>query len=208
LSHIFVNVFKVSSMLVKSGRDKNATNGRAMAVKDWLHKARRIRPEDRFYDVNATDDERVARFHERMDRREAEWRAGDITAIGFAVTDCGWNQQPLPSWLTSAVVELAYLQMDDAEKRGRRQFWIHYVRWNQVVVLRQQTGMSLEQCCAAASDRLAGSFAAGEENTVGSSYKLIQSAGGKDAVLESYKLALQRQSERRKKNKLRARASI
>ena len=172
-----------------------------MAVKDWLHKARQIRHEDRFYDVNATDDERVARFHGRMDWREAEWRAGDITAIAFAVTDCGWNQQPLPSWLTSAVVELAYLRMDDAERRSRREFWIHYVRWDQVVVLRQKTGMSWEQCRAAASNWLVGSFAAGEEDTVWSSYKLIQSAGGKDATFKTYKLALQRQSGRRNNNK-------
>lgn len=189
-------------MLVEPGRDKSATRDAAcMAVKDWLHKARQIRHEDRFYDVNATDDERVARFHGRMDWREAEWRAGDITAIAFAVTDCGWNQQPLPSWLTSAVVELAYLRMDDAERRSRREFWIHYVRWDQVVVLRQKTGMSWEQCRAAASNRLVGSFAAGEEDTVWSSYKLIQSAGGKDATFKTYKLALQRQSGRRNNNK-------
>jgi hypothetical protein len=160
-----------------------------MAVIDWLHKARRIRPEDRSDLMNLTGDERLARFHERMNRREAEWRAGDITAIAFAVEACGWNQQPLPSWLTSAVVELAYLRMDDAEKQSRRKFWIHYVRWDEVVLLRQKTGMPWEQCRAAASNRLAGSFAEGEEDTVWRSYKLIQSAGGKDATFESYKLA-------------------
>jgi hypothetical protein len=124
-----------------------------------------------------------------MNRREAEWRGGDLTAIAFAVEDCGWNQQPLPSWLTSAVIELAYLRMDDAEKRRRREFWIHYVRWDQVAVLRQQAGMSWEQCRAEASSRLDGSFAAAGEDTVWSSYKLIQRAGGKDATFERYKLA-------------------
>jgi hypothetical protein len=190
LSHIFANDFNVPDMLVRSGRDKNATmDARCMAVKDWLHKARRIRPEDRSYLMNITGDERLAGFHERMDRREAEWREGDLTAIAFAVEDCGWNQQPLPPWLTSAVIELAYLRMNDAEKRARRDFWIHFVRWEQVAVLREKAGMSWEQCRAAASNRLAGSFAEGEEDTVWRSYKLIQSAGGKDATFESYRSA-------------------
>jgi hypothetical protein len=132
-----------------------------------------------------------------MDRREAEWRAGDVTAIAFAVTDCAWNQQPLPPWLTHATVELAYLRMDDAEKRHRREFMTHYCRWSDVAVLHERSGMSWEQCYAAVSNRLIGSYAAGSEGTVCASYKLIQSAGGRDATFESYRIELQRQHDRR-----------
>jgi hypothetical protein len=131
-----------------------------------------------------------------MDRREAEWRAGDVTAIAFAVQDCCWNQQPLPSWLTSAVVELAYKRMYDSEKRSRREFWTHYTRWSEVIALRGRGDLSWEECCVVASDRLAGGFAAGQEDTVWASYKLIQNAGGEGATFESYKLALQQRNNR------------
>jgi hypothetical protein len=169
-----------------------------MAVEDRLHRARLLRGEDRSF-MKCTGEADSA-FYRRIDRREAEWRAGDVSAIAFAVQDCGWNQQPLPPWLTSAVEELAYLRMDDAEKRARREFWIHYMRWSEVAVLHQQTGMSWEQCSAEASNRLV-SFAAGGEDAIWRSYKLIQRAGGNEATFESYKLALQRQSERHNNNK-------
>jgi hypothetical protein len=134
-----------------------------------------------------------------MDRRYAEWQTGDITAIAFAVQDCGWNQQPLPPWLTSAVEELAYLRMDDAEKRARREFWTHYVRWSEVAVLHERDDLSWEQCYAAVSNRLIGSFAAGSEGTVCASYKLMQSAGGRDATLATYRLALRQRDQRNNK---------
>jgi hypothetical protein len=166
-----------------------------MAVEDRLHKFRLLRGEDRSFMKCAGDGGPA--FHRRMDRREAEWRAGDVTAIAFAVEDCAWNQQPLPAWLSSAVVELAYLRMDDAEKRARREFWTHYTRWSEVAVLHERDNLSWEQCYAAVSNRLIGSFAAGSEGTVCASYKLMQCAGGEDATFESYKLALQRQRGRR-----------
>jgi hypothetical protein len=142
-------------------------------------------------------------FNRRMYLLERDWRAGDLPAAAEAARLCWLHRQPLPEWLADAVAALVDRGMTDAEKRDRRALAIHLARWEAVKELRERRqqlleehdddcGTSWERVWPAVSDILA----AGSDETVRASYKLIQGAGGECATLESYRLALrQRQGK-------------
>jgi hypothetical protein len=146
-------------------------------------------------------------FARRLDLLGHDWREGDLLAAAEAARLCRLYRQPPPPWLVDAIAALVDQHMTDAEKRGRRALAIHLARWEAVKELRERRqqlleehgddrGTSWERVWPAVSDILNNTAAAGSEETVRASYKLIQDAGGERAMLESYRLALrQRQGK-------------
>jgi uncharacterized NAD(P)/FAD-binding protein YdhS len=106
---------------------------------------------------------------------EARWRAGDATAIELALMQCWQQQQAPPVWLVGAVHELVKARTDGAEKRARKEFDRHVMRW--MTVLQAKPGRTWTEAYEAAAAWLAGSFAAGEADTMRGSYQKIQSDG-------------------------------
>jgi len=144
-------------------------------------------------------------FRNEMSRLTPKCRAGDGPAIAEAVYRCRVHKQPPPDWLADAVAKLADRRMPDQERRLRHVFATHRERWEAVVELREcsdalkacsielrndDRGKTLEKCFAAVSEALANTDAAGSAETIKASYYLIQHAGGEDATLDSYRLAI------------------
>jgi hypothetical protein len=88
----------------------------------------------------------------------------------------------------SALIERA---TPASERRRQRDFKTHMNRWRAVVELYEQDA-TLEKCWSAASARLANTEAAGAEDTIRDSYRLIERAGGARATLDSYRAAVRR----------------
>jgi hypothetical protein len=99
--------------------------------------------------------------------------------------------------LEDAFAALVVQHTPDAEKRDRRAFNNHRKRWEAVRELRERQQQILEQFnddrgktwetrWKAVSEILDGTEAAGSPETVRASYKLIETAGGEHATLESY----------------------
>jgi hypothetical protein len=122
---------------------------------------------------------------------EKAWRSGLLLAVADAVEICRLSRQPPPDWLAEAVAVTVTKRMTKFERRRRRQDMIHLVRWDAVTELRERRhellndprhdpdkpddrGMTWEKCYAAVSELLAGTEAAGADDTIKASYIYVQ----------------------------------
>jgi hypothetical protein len=122
-------------------------------------------------------------FWRRMLDHERAWMAGNTSAIAEAVATCWRFREPPPAWLWEAIDQFVDRRTPNAEKRRRREMDIHMMRWIAVTELRERRfelpfgddrGMTWEKCYAAVAEMLADTEAAGSEETIRASYKLIQ----------------------------------
>jgi hypothetical protein len=114
-------------------------------------------------------------------------------------------------------MELVDRRMSPAERRQQGDLGVHMMRWRVVMELRDPKRwpydrgklsqrcetllagapqLAWEKCWPGAAEILDGTEAAGSNETIRASYKLIQSAGGECTTLENYQLALQRRDQR------------
>lgn len=79
---------------------------------------------------------RQRQFEHDMRAARERWEGGDLTAIGEALRRCHWYQRTPPRWLVEASEVLVERAMTEEEKRARREWNIHFARWEALVELR------------------------------------------------------------------------
>lgn len=142
-------------------------------------------------------------FRREMRNCERAWMDGNnFKALSKAVSICG-TERPLPAWVSKAVLsqlDAHFNGRSAGKKRGRtgnakaanRQNQIHFARWDAVVEIKDRWNeiaekgdgrFSLEKAFAKASEILASSEAAGDDEAIKKSYQLVQqlSKSGKGA---------------------------
>jgi hypothetical protein len=130
-------------------------------------------------------------FWRFQSEQQRDWRAGDVLAPARALFACKALSKPPPHWLVEAFLAMIERRLSDAERRQYGDFTRHRLRWQAVKQCRDR-GTSWDDSWLAAADMLAGTDASGSDETVRSSYKLIQNAGGEKATLVSYRRAIAR----------------
>jgi hypothetical protein len=141
------------------------------------------------------------RHRAEMAALEGNWRDGDITAIPLAMRELIRRLDTPESdweWVLEAVKELVDRRMPGGEREARREFDVHVRRWELVTELYQRRfellahgdsrGMWLQHCYEAVAEQLQkeNDPAAGSDEAVKKSYRLIESIGGERATFKSY----------------------
>jgi hypothetical protein len=135
------------------------------------------------------------------------WRAGDVTAVWYALCSCALSRRPPPTWLCKAVGKLCERCLSDDEKRAYGDLKKHIRRWEAVEVVRGQypgdprnykRGMLGDAVWEEAAKLVADTDAEALADTVRKSYALIKNAGGHDVTLQSYKREIKERLRPRK----------
>ena len=129
--------------------------------------------------------QRVARFKELYDE-------GSLPALARVVELCEMRSLPLPPWASEAIIlTIQVLMMERKTGRGGRharestayaENQKHYARWNAVQELRERKNelrhiaANWPQTYAAAAENLEGTAAAGSEEAMAKSYKLVNAS--------------------------------
>jgi hypothetical protein len=112
--------------------------------------------------------------YSRLYLLERAWRDGSPTAVLDALHFCWGHKRPPPDWLLTAVQDSISKQLSRRDRRNFHSDQIHYTRWDAVVEARERFGMTWPDAYAAVSELLKGTLAEGSEETIKSSYRLVQ----------------------------------
>jgi hypothetical protein len=194
---LFVLVLTVSPSLEKNGRDMVAEGTSHDPILELIDD-----PEAGLALVSkgqageAPEQERERLFWQFQFLAMRDWQAGDVLAVGKAVTDCMLFSRAPPFWLAKAVTKLGVQCMSDGEKRDRGAMNRHWLRWKAVkLVLGRhpydqhnfKTEVTGDDVWVEAAKLVAGTDAECDFETVRKSYYLIEHAGGTQATLPTYK---------------------
>ena len=146
----------------------------------------RVPPDD-----ETPEQARLRQFWRHQFEMQLNWRAGDPLAPAKALYACEALGMPPPLWLLKAVLEMTERRLSGAERRQYGDLTDH-MRREQALREALGRGMTWEAAQVAASDKLAGTDAAGEPETMQKSYNLVQKAGGEKVTLVSYRRAARR----------------
>jgi len=124
------------------------------------------------------------------------WRAGDLTAVYYALCSCALSRRPPPTWLCKAAGKLCEQCLSDDEKRAYGDLKKHIRRWEAVECVRGQypgdprnykMGVHGDDVWPEAAKLVVGTDAEALADTVRKSHALIRRAGGHNVTLQSYK---------------------
>ena len=129
-----------------------------------------------------------ATYHRRMAAREKAWaQTGDPAAIGEAAVYTFSHRQPQPKWLCEAIVELTAAVRTKSQVKRARDNQIHFQRYELVrdakYIIeytdgrgrrRDRPGITWDRAYETAAKALAGSPAAGDEDTMRASYMRVK----------------------------------
>jgi hypothetical protein len=141
-----------------------------------------------------------------------DWLAGDVLAVGRALTTCMLGKKrPSPTWLCRAVNELCVQHMSPSDKNDYTNMMEHFMRWEAAERAHRQLlkdprnrkmKVHNKTVLAEAVKMLVGTKAECGEETVKKSHLLIKRAGGSQVTLENYKRAVEKRDRGRSRKKI------
>jgi len=157
------------------------------------------------------EQERARQFWQLQFTHWRDLLAGDVLAVGRAITDCSLFNRSPPFWLQKASTLLGYQCMSDGEKRSRRDMNKHWHRWKAVKLVQGRHKkdprnftpgkVKGDAVWAEAAKLVADKNGEPDVETVKKSYALIKRAGGAQVTLPSYRRAVEERDRPRRRKK-------